>query len=51
MILRNLKLLICLLILSGSTVAQAKCFNTVGEIKANKVKQDGKRRLRTMESP
>ena len=38
MILRNLKLLICLLILSGSTVAQAKCFNTVGEIKANKVK-------------
>ena len=29
MILRNLKLLICLLILSQSTLAQAKCFRTV----------------------
>jgi hypothetical protein len=31
-------LLICLLILSGSTIAQAKCLTTVGELKANNVK-------------
>ena len=38
MVLRNLKLLICLLILSDSTLAQAKCFNTVSELKANNVR-------------
>jgi hypothetical protein len=38
MVLRNLKLLICLLILGESTLAQAKCFNTVGELKANNVR-------------
>jgi hypothetical protein len=38
MVLRNLKLLICLLILSQSTLAQAKCFNTVNDVKANKVR-------------
>jgi len=32
------KLLICLVILSDSTLAQAKCFRTVSEIKANNVK-------------
>jgi hypothetical protein len=37
MVLRNLKLLICLLILSESTLAQAKCFNTLSEINANNV--------------
>ena len=37
MVLRNLKLLICLLILSESTLARAKCFNTVSEIKVNNV--------------
>jgi hypothetical protein len=34
----NLKLLICLLTLSGSTLAQAECLTTVSEIKANGVK-------------
>ena len=38
MILRNLKLLICILILSESTLAQAKCFRTVSELKANNVR-------------
>jgi hypothetical protein len=38
MVLRDLKLLICLLLLSESTVAQAKCFNTVSELKANNVR-------------
>jgi hypothetical protein len=38
MVLRNLKFLICLLILSESTVAQAKCFRTVSELKANNVR-------------
>jgi uncharacterized protein GlcG (DUF336 family) len=36
--LTNSKLLICLFILSGSTLAQAECFKTVNEIKANNVK-------------
>jgi hypothetical protein len=35
MALTNLKLLICLLILSDFTFAQAKCLRTVSEIKAN----------------
>ena len=34
----NFKLLFCLLILSDSTLAQAKCLRTVSEIKANNVK-------------
>ena len=34
----NFKLLICLLILSASTLAQAECLRTVSEIKANGVK-------------
>ena len=38
MVLRNLKLLICLLILSEPTLAQASCFNTVSDVKVNKVK-------------
>ena len=38
MALRNFKLLVCLLILSESTLAQAKCLGTVSEIKANNVK-------------
>ena len=38
MVLRNLTLLIFLLILSESTFAQAKCFNTVSELKANNVR-------------
>ncbi|MBV8103041.1 MAG: hypothetical protein JO223_00145 [Hyphomicrobiales bacterium] len=38
MALTNLKLLICLLILSDATLAQAKCFRTVSEIKANNVR-------------
>src|SRR5271157_4668300 len=38
MVLTNLKLLICLLILSESTLAQAKCLRTVSELKANHVK-------------
>ena len=38
MALRNFKLLVCLLILSESTLAQAKCLRTVSEIKANNVK-------------
>jgi hypothetical protein len=38
MALRNFKLLICLLILSESTVAQAKCLRTVSELKAHNVK-------------
>ena len=37
-VLRNLKLLFCLLILSESTLAQAKCFRTVSELKANNVR-------------
>src|SRR5271154_2740284 len=36
--LTNFKLLICLLILSESTFAQAKCLRTVSELKANNVK-------------
>jgi hypothetical protein len=38
MALANFKLLICLLILSESTLAQAECLRTVSEIKANNVK-------------
>ena len=38
MVRRNLKLLICSLILSQPTLAQAKCFRTVGELKANNVR-------------
>jgi hypothetical protein len=38
MVLRNLKLLICLLFLSDSTLTQAKCFRTVSELKAHNVK-------------
>jgi hypothetical protein len=38
MALTNFKLLVCLLILSESTLAQAKCLGTVSEIKANNVK-------------
>ena len=38
MALTNFKLLICLLILSDSAVAQAKCLGTVSELKANNVK-------------
>jgi hypothetical protein len=38
MVLRNLKLLVCLLILNESTLAQAKCFRTVSELKANNVR-------------
>jgi hypothetical protein len=38
MALTKFKLLICLLILSESTLAQAKCLRTVGEIKAHSVK-------------
>ena len=38
MVLRNLKLLFCLLILNESTLAQAKCFRTVSELKANNVR-------------
>jgi hypothetical protein len=38
MALRNLKWLICVLILSESTLAQAKCFRTVSELKANNVR-------------
>jgi hypothetical protein len=38
MVLRNLNLLICLLALSESTLAQSKCFNTVSELKANNVR-------------
>ena len=37
MALTNFKLLICLLILSESTLAQAECLRTVSEIKANNV--------------
>jgi hypothetical protein len=37
MVRRNLKLLICSLILSQPTLAQAKCFRTVSELKANNV--------------
>ena len=37
MVLRNLKLLFCLLILNESTLAQGKCFRTVSELKANNV--------------
>jgi hypothetical protein len=38
MALMNFKLLICLLILSESTLAQAECLRTVSELKANNVK-------------
>ena len=38
MVLTNFKLLVCVLILSGSTLAQAQCLKTVNEIKANNVK-------------
>ena len=38
MALTNFKLLICLLILSESTLAQAECLRTVKDIKANNVK-------------
>ena len=38
MALRNSKLLICLLILSESTLAEAKCLRTVSELKAHNVK-------------
>jgi acetyl-CoA acetyltransferase len=38
MALTNFKLLICLWILSASTLAQAECLRTVSEIKANNVK-------------
>jgi hypothetical protein len=38
MILRNLKWLTCLLILSQSTLAQAKCFSTVSEVNTNNVR-------------
>jgi hypothetical protein len=38
MVLRNLKWLTCLLILSESTLAQAKCFSTVNEVKKNNVR-------------
>ena len=38
MVLRNLKLLFCLLILNEFTLAQAKCFRTVSELKANNVR-------------
>ena len=34
----NFKLLFCLLILSDSTLAQAKCLRTVSELQANNVK-------------
>ena len=38
MALTKFKLLVCLLILSGSTLAQAECLRTVSELKANHVK-------------
>jgi hypothetical protein len=38
MALMSFKLLICLFILSASTLAQAECLRTVSEIKANNVK-------------
>jgi hypothetical protein len=38
MALTNFKLLICLLIFSGSALAHAECFNTVKDVKANGVK-------------
>ena len=38
MALSNFKLLICLLILSESTLAQAECLRTVSELKANHLK-------------
>jgi hypothetical protein len=50
MVLRNLKLLICLLILSESTLAQAKCFNTVSEPKANNVRTRWQETLTTIEN-
>jgi len=34
----NVKLLICLLIFSDSALAQAECFRTVSDVKANSVK-------------
>jgi hypothetical protein len=38
MALTNFKLLICLLIVSASTLAQAKCLSTVSELKAHNIK-------------
>ena len=38
MALKNFKLLICLLIISESTLAHAECLRTVSELKANDVK-------------
>jgi hypothetical protein len=38
MTLTNFKLLICLMILSESTLAQASCLTTVGDMKANSLK-------------
>ena len=38
MALTNCKLLICLFVFSGSTLAQAECLRTVSDIKANSVK-------------
>jgi len=38
MALRNFKLLVCLLLLSQTTLAQAKCLTSVSEVKANHVK-------------
>ena len=38
MVLKNFRLLICLLILSESTLAQAKCLRNVMELKTNNVK-------------
>jgi hypothetical protein len=38
MSLTNFKLVVCLLILSESTLAQAECLRTVSDIKANNVK-------------
>lgn len=38
MVAMNLRLLVCLLILGESTLAQAKCLTTVSELKANNVK-------------
>jgi hypothetical protein len=38
MVLKNFRLLICLLVVSESTLAQAKCLRTVSELKTNSVK-------------
>ncbi len=39
MALTKLKLLVCVLALGGSTLAQAECFKSVSEMKANNVKE------------